>query len=342
MLLQTPAPVLLLSNLISAEEALRLTATLRSATPGVVVALVVTFFYERSKDAAYAYSQEELACRLETAVRVVVQQDDMTRMQRYLDAVSPSEVIRAALARAHRGAERIDALVDLVEPDGGPSRDIDVQVVIRDTDGPEAFAIDITTSTTMENISEIVVAFTSNIGMGTRLWQSAPRITQIHVFESARGAHDAAQTAISDPNAVQYLVEIGGRTGPLQHSSLELVRADEYEQYDIPEADDSDEHPILLRKELAASPGAKVTHIITSSGIAARTSRFSYYSMDRLSYVRRISFDWSGFNEERFNPRIIPFFSPRNSLPPIGPVTRRVSIVVEQWLARGAGIILIW
>jgi hypothetical protein len=341
-LIQTPVPVLLMSNLVSSEEALRLVGTLRSSTPGVLVALAVTYFYERSKDAAYSSRQEELVDRLTEAVAATVRQDDHARIARYLETTPPSQVVEAALVRVYDDVQHVDSLVDMLVPVSGPTRDLDLEVVLRDSDMDDRFAVDTTNRITVNDLPEVVLAFTSKTESGTRLWQLCPNLTQILIYESVDGAYLAASNATSDRNALQYVVHAGGRVGSLQRGSFEFVPSEEYGRYGIEDSDDLSERPVLVRAPILGGSGNRVTCIMKFTGTVARASRFSYHSMDRLSYVRRILFDWSGFNEESFRPHLIPFFMPRAPLPAIGATTRRVSIFVEQWLVPGAGVMLIW
>ncbi|MEO6087518.1 MAG: hypothetical protein ABIQ18_30850 [Umezawaea sp.] len=70
--MQTEAPILLFRNILPESGAMSLAETIRTATPGVLVALLVTYLYERSKDAMYARRDSSAAFAIAATVSAML------------------------------------------------------------------------------------------------------------------------------------------------------------------------------------------------------------------------------------------------------------------------------
>jgi hypothetical protein len=342
--LQTPLVPLLLANLVAAGEAARLTETLRSATPGILVALAVTYFYERSKDAAYQRGEDALAERLTETVRSALAEEDDRRIRRLLAAEPATDLLETALVRLLGTSHPVHALSAALVPRRESFGGVDVEMTIRDSpDSADDFIFESGVRATVKNLPEIVLAFVTDPQLAFQVWTNHPGFSYIYSYDSAAGVEAAVGRMASSRSSVQYRVEVGGRWGPATYGRPERVPADEYSNYGLtPEQRDS---VVLLRSAVPDGAENKVSYILRTSGPVARTTRFAYHAQDYLAYVDRIRLDWSNFtvpSGEAFRPTAIPFFALTGPLPEIDDRSGRLDVVVEQWLLPGAGLVLIW
>jgi hypothetical protein len=347
-LIQTPVPILLLANLVSVDEAARLTFTLRAATPGLLVALAVTYLYERSKDIAYMRSSKELSDHVTSAVLEAIEHDESNRLERLVDSSPPAALVEAGLQRLYGNETRLDNLVDTLLPTRGLLRDVDVSFILRD-DGndPSMFTLDIYYRAMAFDLPEFVVAYVEGSDTASELFAHCPRLTNAFSFDSGSGAESAAARALADAEAFRFMVEErnGGKFSSIINGPLQLVPQSEHVLYDVPLAGPRGEKIILLRRDIPNSDGRNVVYMTRSSGTSETVTRFVYYFEDRPAYVRKVSFDWSGLSvagEPGAQRHIVPFFVPRGAPPIVDEGARRVDVVIEQWILPGGGALLAW
>ena len=258
----------------------------------------------------------------------------------------PIELLNAVLLTLYKGEPKVSTLVDMLLPSRQFHKNVDLEWTIRDSeDSDETYRLDITYRATVSDLPELLVAYVVGTGTAFRISADCPNLTWVVAFEDAAAAEVAAAIATSNRSTIQFLVEENGGRGPIQYDSLEHVPDDEYADYEIPLSGSHEQRIVLLRRRIPNGAGNDVVLIMQSSATANRTTRFIFHTEDRLSYVRKISLDWSHFTVpegQTFEPRFIPFYLPKGRLPAIGSAATKVDVVVEQWLLPGAGLVVFW
>jgi len=345
-IIQTPLPELLLSNFVSGSDSVRLTATVRTATPGILVALIVTFLYERSKDYAYKRDEERFINRVTRAVVDAVDREDDVRVRRFFDRSQPKDLLVAAMSYLYPEDTRLETIVDQISPDRKIERDVVIDVVVRDLGGfQDKYLVEHTFWTTFSDLSEYVLAVTSGLDPSKHLWRDCPSITRVYMFDSVSSAQRAIERALSDQSTIRFIVESNGALGALEHRSLERVPAEEYPDYNVAVPTEAERDVVLLRAHIPNGVGNKVRLIEKARGTVDRPCRFASVSMDRVAYIRRVSFDWSNLtipSSDEHKTHLVPFFLPYNKLPSIAPDSKRIDLIIEQWLLPGAGVVMLW
>lgn len=343
--LQTPLPVLLLRNFISADDAGNLTSSLRASVPGIVVALVVAFTYERAKDRAFALDLSELKQSL-GEVRQEVFDERITLANEILSHREPAELIKFGLEKVYGSNGHIESLMSAIISDRHIYRDVDCFHYLSDTASNDAWQVETTYRVTVQDLPVYLTALTVGNSAAAHLAAECPRLIQILSYENEAGIAKAVDSLKSSHDAVRFMVSTDdGSSRSVVSSQLEDVPDNEYADYGVPLTGPFGEPVKLMRNTIPNGANNQVTVTTRSIGEIPRDTRFCYYWEDRPAYVRRVIFDWSRMTFPAESPphhRVVPFFIPRGTTPVVDGSTSRIEISVEQWLTPGQGVVLLW
>ena len=345
-LIQTIVPVLILRNLVSSQEATRLVDLFRAATPGILVALFVTYLYEGARDDYYSRRQEELAGAISQKLSEVLQEDDERRYLQYLRTAPPTELVEAGMQRLYGDDIRLDTLVDNLIPARGLNRDVDIFFSLSDTPGdPSTWSLEIVYRAMIFDLHEYLIALVEGSDTASQLYATCPKLTNVFNFDNAEGAERAAERACANADSLRFMIEYEGKKmGPIKTAALQRVPVSEFSQYGIPAAGPGGKQIILLSAKIPEGANTNVVYIARSLGISDNTSKFCYYYEDRPAFVRKVTFDWTSMTvaDARAQHHLIPFYIAKGNPPEVSPEATRIEVIVEQWIWPGQGIMLLW
>ncbi|MGW7255704.1 hypothetical protein [Streptomyces sp. NPDC054834] len=343
--LQTPLPVLLLRNFISADDADNLTSSLRASVPGIIVALLVAFTYERAKDKAFTTDLSELKRSLGEA-RQEIADERITLANEILSHRDPADLVKFGLERVYGANGHIESLMSAIISDRHIYRDVDCFHYLSDTPGGDAWKVETTYRVTVHDLPVYLTALTIGNSSAAHLAAECPKLIQILSYEDDMGIARAVDSLKSSHDSVRFMVSTDdGANRSVVSSRMEEVPEDEYEGYGVPLTGPFGEPVKLMRNIIPNGANNQVTVTTRSIGEIPRDTRFCYYWEDRPAYVRRVIFDWSRMTFSADSPpnhRVVPFFIPRGTTPVVDSSTNRIEIAVEQWLTPGQGVVLLW
>lgn len=345
-LIQSSVPILILQNLVSDDQAHRLVDTLRTATPGIIVALIVTYLYERTKDEYYSDRGQQLADEVSRGMSAALEEDNERRYRKYLRDAPPIDLLQAGMQRLYGERTRLDTLVDNLVPERGLNRDVDVHFILRDDPGdPDVWSLEMTYRAMVYDLSEYLVAMVEGNDTASQLYVTCPRLNDVFHFENREGADRAAEAACTNPSSLRFMIEREeDKFGPLTTAPLRRVPIEQYDRYGVPTTGSDGKVIVLLAAEIPQGANRNVVYITRSSGISDAASKFCYFSDDRPAFVRTVVFDWTGMTAANAGAQhhVIPFYIAKGEPPTVAPDATRAEVVVEQWLWPGQGILLLW
>lgn len=347
-LIQTPLPVLLLRNIVSPSDAIRLTESLRSAVPGIIVALIVTLTYELGRDKQLSVDTQRSLNRIEDIGRKIEASLDREYREgghEVLRQLAPRALVGLAIRNAYELDNRIDSLINAVITDRPIFRDVEIAFRLDAASNDGAWNIETQYRVTVKGLHTYLAGFCVGVPTFNQLINLCPNILHLQFFEDEDGRNLAVASLLQEgASAFQYMVaDPDGNFGQLVNGRLSAVPEAEYSTYGVPTHGLSGESIVILRCHIDQGANRDVVLISRSKGQFPSSVRYCYYQEDRPAYVSRVIFDWSGLLDHPGREyTLIPFYFPKGPSPAIQPGRRRIEINVEQWLTPGQGILLAW
>jgi hypothetical protein len=251
------------------------------------------------------------------------------------ELADPQAAILAGLQALYPNGAKIDTLRDLILPQRPVYRDMTVRFHLWDGDAPEVYTLKYQIEY-FAATDEFVVALTTRATLGDLLIAECPRISDAFAFSD-----DAAREAFagSGIQLVHYDLLADGRTARGK-CEFRLVPARQRKRYlgDITPELVSD--VVLYAAQVPGTPNQeRHLELTITSERMSRSEHYCFWIADRPSYVRRITIDFSRLSLAD-HPRLHPF---------LGAVSHEITasdgaydIMLENWLVKDQGVMLIW
>jgi hypothetical protein len=248
----------------------------------------------------------------------------------------PHAAIYSGLTALYPGAAKLDTLRELIVPHKPIYRDMSVRFFLRDSSEPDNYTLkyQIEYHTPLD---EFVVALTTRATLGDLLIAECPRISDAFAFSDDEARKAFVETGIQ---LTHYAPLPSGRTA--KHDCKFRPVARTRRSLYLGDIEPSLAADVVLYA--ASIPGTHHERHLELTITSERMSRHEHYCFwiaDRPSYVRRITLDFSRFTlHDRDRPHLHPF---------LGTVSHEIKdsdgaydILLENWLVKDQGVMLIW
>jgi hypothetical protein len=330
---QSPLCLWILQTIATSEQARLWTLTLRSNTPGIVIALIIAFYIDVIRAKTVELQQEETLTKFERRF------GDLERTMRLepLRRAEPSELLESAFQAALGNIPHVEGFKEVVldQIERSPLLDMSLEFTLKDSAAGDLF-FDVDLSIKWRNAAKRCVI--AVIGGDQSLMESfSYNVKGIDetVYVGDPGALDDAFSVMRETFSISYQPDI--------HFTAESkVKLREVSAAEIKDLTSFvwDGDASLIRFLYADIPPSK-DKVTLSGTIRIPDRNYFYWQLPRLSYVNDFIFDARGFRTTLpISFDVTPFLGCTSDLS--SRWQRQYRVNINNWIVKGQGVMLTW